>query len=308
MTNSLLPKIHGQLRTRRRTRGRGKGKFQDDLGHHTTKAQVDYTFFKCSDGKPPVPLKIDEFGPHATGLVVVCHDDPLLPGLLTQIQVGKYSTHELALLIIGPVSLGSQICAIPVTVPGWVRGKPAALNGVLIQCGDVPLEMEQITSVEIKDIPKSTVIMANVYRNENSLWSTLQEHGAERYLKCVGGNDIKGSIEVWSFAYYKSGKKISLSDHDSAEYAHFVFRVPDSLLHKILRLSGNACMFLISKGSEGGRDLRFRVISTDLKEVQQVQSILLKVPEHLGIVRVNGFIGIRVEKSKYKRHQETDPS
>ena len=285
---------------KKKNKGRGKGKFQDDLGHHTTKAQVDYTFFKCSDGKPPVPLKIDEFGPHATGLVVVCHDDPLLPGLLTQIQVGKYSTDELALLIIGPVSLGSQICAIPVTVPGWVRGKPAALNGVLIQCGDVPLEMEQITSVEIKDIPKSTVIMANVYRNENSLWSTLQEHGAERYLKCVGGNDIKGSIEVWSFAYYKSGKKISLSDHDSAEYAHFVFRVPDSLLHKILRLSGNACMFLISKGSEGGRDLRFRVISTDLKEVQQVQSILLKVPEHLGIVRVNGFIGIRVEKSKYK--------
>lgn len=39
---------------------------------------------------------------------------------------------------------------------------------------------------------------------------------------------------------------------------------------------------------------------TDCVDMHEMQHYLLQVPEHLGVVRLNGFLGLRVDKSKYK--------
>ena len=277
-------------------KGRGKGKNAD---FNISKVQIDFTFFRCSDDTVPAALKIEDFGPDATGLVVVNHDDSQLPSVLAQIRGQKFSPDELAILILGTASLGSEVDAQQVTVPGWVRGLPAALQGLLVQCGDTPLLTATSQKISLTDAPKSTVVMVNVYRNGNDQWTQLDQ-GAERFLKRLSGGEIKQTLDVWSFAYFRGGKKVTFQDRGEADYAHFVFRCPDNFLTKMLRLSGTNGTFMISKGPEGGKDVRYRILQTDCVDMHEMQHYLLQVPEHLGVVRLNGFLGLRVDKSKYK--------
>ena len=277
-------------------KGRGKGKNAD---FNISKVQIDFSFFRCADDSVPPALKIEDFGPDVTGLVVVNHDDSQLPSVLAQIRGQKFSPDELAILVLGTASLGSEVDAQQVTIPGWVRGQPAALQGLLVQCGDTPLQTASSQKISLTDVPQSTVIMVNVYRNGNDQWTQLDQ-GAERFLKKLSSGEIKQTLEVWSFAYFRGGKKVAFQDRGDAEYAHFVFRCPDNFLAKMLRLSGTNGTFMISKGPEGGRDVRYRILQTDCVDMHEMQHYLLQIPEHQGVVKVNGFLGLRVEKSKYK--------
>ena len=280
----------------REKKGRGKGKNAD---FNISKVQIDFSFFRCLDDSIPTALKIEDFGPDVSGLVVVNHDDSQLSSVLAQIRGQKFSPDELAILVLGTASLGSEVDAQQVTVPGWVRGQPAALQGLLVQCGDIPLQTASLQKISLTDAPKSTVVMVNVYRNGNDQWIQLDQ-GAERYLKRLSGGEIKQTLEVWSFAYFRGGKKVAFQDRGEADYAHFVFRCPDNFLTKMLRLSGTNGTFMISKGPEGGKDVRYRILQTDCVDMHEMQHYLLQIPEHHGVVKLNGFLGLRVEKSKYK--------
>ena len=110
-------------------------------------------------------------------------------------------------------------CAVPpgkesrcvfITIPGWLAGKPVALNCTLVQVGDPPFtirEAKEITST----IPVHTVCMIQVVREDAdpSLFPSLQD-GFAAYLRKLGlGRTLKRSGVRLSFQANKGPTWIS---------------------------------------------------------------------------------------------------
>ena len=277
-----------------KTKGKGKGKGIQPTSH----VKLDMSFFRNNDGSHPCEIGYDSFVQNATGILVLQHDDLRLPGLLAQISKKVLSADELGLVIVGTVELPADVKSSTHTVPAAIDGKPAAILITLVQCGDNFVSTDKASAAQCEE-PLNTVVMVQVLKDGNGAWPTLDE-GPELFLRTCLGLDRKLCVENWAFGFYKDGRKLPFASRDQASYAHWVARVPENLLHKILRLSGTKGIFIVSKGQDGQRDSRFRVLEAGCRDLEKVRAMALGINEHFGIVKVRGGFGIRIARDQYK--------
>ena len=185
-----------------------------------------------------------------------------------------------------------------ITIPGWLADKPVALNCTLIQVGDQTFPIPECKEITTS-IPVHTICMIQVHRDEadSQYFSALQD-GFAAYLRRLGLESWRYIESEWSQSFFIGRKK---TDIESCQYFHNVVRIPDKHIKPILRLGGNAGIFVVPKNASRGIDDRFRVCLLKGLSLEETKQRLQDVPNHLGIARLKAGFGIRFEKGSYHK-------
>ncbi len=204
----------------------------------------------------------------------------------------NFSASPSIILTIGQVDPppGKSSKCVFMTVPGWLAEKPVALNCTLIQVGDQSFPIPEIKEIPTT-IPVQTICMIQVYREEadSQHFSALQD-GFAAYLRKLGLDSWRFIDSEWSQSFFSGKKK---TDIESCQYFHNVIRIPDKHVKALLRLGGNAGIFVVPKNSNRGIDDRFRVCLLKGLSLEETKHKLQDVPNHLGIARLKAGYGVR---------------
>ena len=188
------------------------------------------------------------------------------------------------------------------TIPGWLAEKPVALNCTLIQVGDQPFPIPEFKEITTS-IPVHTICMIQVQRNEaDSLHFSALQDGFAAYLRKLGLDSWRFIDSEWSQCFFSGKKK---TDIDACQYFHNVIRIPDKHIKTLLRLGGNAGIFIVPKNSNRGIDDRFRVCLLKGLSLEETKQKLQDVPNHLGIAKLKAGYGIRFERGAYQKAKKT---
>ena len=169
------------------------------------------------------------------------------------------------------------------TVPGWLAEKPVALNCTLIQVGDQPFPIPEIKEITTT-IPVQTISVP---------CKMVSLHTYVSWALIPG---------EWSQSFFSGKKK---TDIQSCQYFHNVIRIPDKHVKALLRLGGNAGIFVVPKNSNRGIDDRFRVCLLTGLSLDETKQKLQDVPNHLGIAKLKAGYGVRFERSSFQKAKKT---
>ena len=179
-------------------------------------AKVDVTYFHAAQ-KPLPSIDLNQLLQGHPGLLV-CQVEliqPHLPSLCTSLCVGPA-----AVLLVGVElsELPPDLKCASLVVPGWVGAQAAALQCVLLQVGDEPVEFWSAGALTIPAESNSCqVVQFHVYKDECSRWSELVEGSFEVFLKKIGFACPMGITQTWAFGFFTRGKKAS---PEEAAYHH----------------------------------------------------------------------------------------
>ena len=216
----------------------------------------------------------------------------------------NFSASPSIILTIGQIDppVGKESRCTFLTIPGWLSDKPVALNCTLIQVGDQPFEVPEVKEITTS-IQVHTVCMIQVFREEAepTLFCALQD-GFAAYLRKLGLDSWRNIEAEWSQAFFSGKQRTNL---ESCTYFHNVSRVQEKHLRSILRLGGNAGIFIVPKNSNRSIDERFKVCLLRGLSLEECKQRLNEVSNHLGIARVKAGFGVRIEKSAYHKAKKT---
>ena len=216
----------------------------------------------------------------------------------------NFSASPSVILTIGQIDPppGKSSKCVFMTIPGWLAEKPVALNCTLIQVGDQPFPIPEFKEITTS-IPVHTICMIQVHREEADAqhFSALQD-GFAAYIRKFGLDSWRFIDSEWSQSFFSGKKK---TDIEACQYFHNVVRIPDKHIKALLRLGGNAGIFVAPKNSNRGIDDRFRVCLLKGLSLEETKQKLQDVPNHLGIAKLKAGYGIRFERGSYQKAKTT---
>ena len=163
----------------------------------------------------------------------------------------------------------------------WLDQRPAAVQCVLFQTGDLQVEYHSGKSIKTT-APTGNLdctVMFHLYRDEvpGDLWEAFD--GIAAFLRILGFNSTSHLRQVWSVAFFERNRKCS---QDKATYLHGFLKAPDSKHLELLRLSGLKGFYCSSRSSERSVDGRYKVIWLEGARRNEVElSQYLAVRKHL---------------------------
>ena len=281
------------------SKSRQRGPKAADKQAEVVRLTVDYTFFH-SKGLEVPPITVDQLFQGFPGVATCSFEDG--HGLVAEVLGRSLSTKAQGLLLTGnpPSDFDITKCgnAAVVVVPVWLNQKPAAVQCVLFQTGDLQIEYHAGKAIKTST-PSGTVdctLLFHVYRDETpvEMWDTFD--GIAAFLRVLGFNSTSHLRQVWSVSFYERSRKTT---HQKGTYLHGFLKVADSKHLELLRLSGLKGFYCSSRSADRGADMRYKVVWLEGLTHDEAYQQLRLTTEHAGLVRAKRGFGVRVENSHY---------
>ena len=261
----------------------------------TPTMQVDLTFLEC-DGKPAVPITMDQVFQGVTG-VCVCQYDKGIESI-GEVTKRCYTSKAAAVLFLGVLPREGNFDSKKVeqiVVPVQIAGTQGAARAVLVQAGEKPVRCPEIKEVTVDDAGIGlTTVLFQVYPEDGV--SLPVPMTVKAFLRTLGFESQIYIKQVWATGWYKAGKKVDVS---KAQYFHGFLKVVDDRLPELLRLSGRDGFFCTSRDADRNPDARYKVVFLGGLSLEEARSRLRDVPQHFGLVRSKKGFGIRVAEMSY---------
>ena len=260
---------------------------------------VDFTFFHAA-GVELQQVTIEQLFQGISGLATCSFAEGFK--YIREVTGRSLSVKASGLLFTGVPPSDFEIAkhgnAAGLVVPVWLDGKPAALQCVLFQTGDVQVSYHVGKTVKGNSVAGviDCTVMVHVYRDEHGeeAWETLESLAV--FLRHLGFNATAFLKQIWAVGFYDKNRKCS---RDKATYCHGFVKVPDTRHLELLKLSGTKGFYCSSRSVERNADPRYRVIWLDGLSHEEAMLQLRATVDHAGLVRAKRGYGIRVSVALY---------
>eukprot|EP00438_Fugacium_kawagutii_P015074 Skav234498 [mRNA] locus=scaffold2015:27635:55825:- [translate_table: standard] len=266
--------------------------------------QIDDTFFHCGGAALPV-ISVDSLFRGQSGLAISEKEEVFdrLPALMQRSR----STGGAALVVLGcsTAELEGEVshrCS-NILVPAWIGPHSSAVRALLIQTGDLDVSLKSTANrILLSEHSESKVLMLHIYKEEaQQMWPHLS-HGAPFFLRQIGYEQARSIFQTWSLGYFKNSKKVPPTE---AVYAHCFVRVSESVVDKLLSLSGRYGMYATPRSNDRGTDPAYKVIRLPGLTRDEAQLQADAVDTALGLVRSGRGYGVRVRQGSYASAKKT---
>ena len=260
---------------------------------------VDFTFFHAA-GAELQQVTIEQLFQGISGLATCSFAEGFK--YIREVTGRSLSVKASGLLFTGIPPSDFEIAkhgnAAGLVVPVWLDGKPAALQCVLFQTGDVQVSYHVGKTVKGNSAASATdcTVMIHVYRDEHGeeAWEALESLAV--FLRHLGFNATAFLKQIWAVGFYDKNRKCS---REKASYCHGFVKVPDTRHLELLKLSGTKGFYCSSRSVERSADPRYRVIWLDGLSHEEAMLQLRATVDHAGLVRAKRGYGIRVSVALY---------
>ena len=259
---------------------------------------VDLTFFHAN-GSELLQVTIEQLFQGISGLAT-CDFAEEGAKYIREVTGRSLSVKASGLLFTGVPPSDFEISkhgnAANLVVPVWLNGKPAALQCVLFQTGDVQVSYHLTVKATASGTTNDGTLMIHVYRDEVSQegWEAFESLAA--YLRTLGFNAAAYLKHVWAVGFYDKNRRCV---KERAQYCHGFVKVPDGRHLELLKLSGTRGFYCSSRSAERSTDHRYRVIWLDGLSHEEAMLQLHATVDHAGLVRTRRGFGIRVCAAQY---------
>lgn len=283
-----------------KTRSRGQ-KASERLAAKEDHVQVavDFSFFHAN-GQELAQVSVEQLFQGVSGLATC--DFAEGAKYIREVTGRSLSVKASGLLFTGVPPSDFEIAkhgnAAGLVVPVWLNSKPAALQCVLFQTGDVQVSYHLGKTVKSGTTNTSTdcTMMIHVYRDEASEEGWESFESLATFLRGLGFNATAYLRQVWFVAFYERNRRCS---KDKAQYLHGFLKVPDNRHLELLRLSGTRGFYASSRSAERSVDQRYKVIWLDGLTLEEARLQLRATVDHAGLVRSKRGFGVRVGAAQY---------
>ena len=265
--------------------------------------KVDYTFFH-SKGESLAQVSVEQLFQGVSGLATC--DFAEGAKYIREVTGRSLSVKASGLLFTGVPPSDFEIDkhgnAASLVVPVWLNGKPAALQCILFQTGDVQVSYHLGKTVKgsLATSSEDCTVMVHIYREEatDEMWAGLDSLAA--YLRALGYNATAYIKQVWSVAFYERNRRCS---KEKAQYLHGFLKAPDCRHAELLRLSGTRGFYASSRSADRSADQRYRVVWLDGLTHEEAMLQLRSTVDHAGLVKSKRGFGVRGEHGTVQRCQ-----
>ena len=241
------------------SKSRQRGPKVADKQAEVVRLTVDYSFFHSKGSEVP-HITVDQLFQGFPAVATCSFDDG--HGLVAEVLGRSLSTKAQGLLLTGnpPSDFDITKCgnAAVVVVPVWLNQKPAAVQCVLFQTGDLQIEYHAGKAIKTST-PSGAVdcTLFHVYRDETpvEMWDAFD--GIAAFFRVLGFNSTSHLRQVWSVSFYERNRKTT---QQKGTYLHCFLKVADSKHLELLRLSGLKGFYCSSRSADRGADMRYKVV------------------------------------------------
>ena len=265
-------------------------------------AKVDFTFFHSNNNDVP-PIALNQLLQGVPGLLVTNLDE--MKPHLGAVTKNKLSVGAAGVLFLGATlsdfNLGSSVSVENCIVPGWIGQHPSAIQAVLLNCGDEPVQMKKSSSLTVPLSPSDhQVVQYHVYKDTCTKWDLLVQQGFEFFVKAIGFSQVMAISQSWAQGFFVHGKKVA---PDQAVYCHGYCKLESKCVHAMLRLGGFEGFFPCPRSQGKTSDPFYRVLQ--LRGFSLADSRAVLPQDAFGLTRGKSGYGLRVAADKYAQVKKT---
>ena len=265
-------------------------------------AKVDFTFFH-SNGNDVPSIALNQLLQGVPGLFVTNLEE--MKPHLGAVTKNKLSVGAAGVLFLGATlsdfNLGSSFCVENCIVPGWIGQHPSAIQAVLLNCGDDPVQMKKASTLAVPISPSDhQVVQYHVYKDTCTKWDLLVQQGFEFFVKAIGFSQVMAISQSWAQGFFVHGKKVV---PDQAIYCHGYCKLESKCVHAMLRLGGFEGFFPCPRSQGKTSDPSYRVLQ--LRGFSLADSRAVLPQDAFGLTRGKSGYGLRVAADKYAQVKKT---
>ncbi len=265
-------------------------------------AKIDFTFFHSHDSDVP-PIALNQLLQGVPGLFVTNFEE--MKPHLAAVTKNKLSVGAAGVLFLGAtlsdLNFGSSVSVENCIVPGWIGQHPSAIQAVLLDCGDEPVQMKKSSTLSVPLCPSEhQVVQYHVYKDTCTKWDLLVQQGFEFFVKAIGFNQVMAISQSWAQGFFSQGKKMP---PDQAVYCHGYCKLETKCVHAMLRLGGFEGFFPCPRSQGKTSDPSYRVLQ--LRGFSLADSRAVLPQDAFGLTRGKSGYGIRVAADKYSQVKRT---
>ena len=222
-------------------------------------AKIDFTFFHSKDSDVP-PIALNQLLQGVPGLFVTNFEE--MKPHLAAVTKNKLSVGAAGVLFLGAtlsdLNFGSTVSVENCIVPGWIGQHPSAIQAVLLNCGDEPVQMKKSSTLSVPLCPSEhQVAQYHVYKDTCTKWDLLVQQGFEFFVKAIGFSQVMAISQAWAQGFFSQGWKVP---PDQAIYCHGYCKLETKCVHAMLRLGGFEGFFPCPRSQGKTSDPSYRVL------------------------------------------------
>ena len=217
------------------------------------------------------------------------------------------SSDECGVIVLGhkcPSNDPKRCCKIQIPVKSS-NSQTAIVAACLHNVGQKKICVFKDENIEKIDVKKGAILAITIFRDELQVdeWEFVSQHPVKFALQSIGFGDESFFLGApWGRSWISQGKKCQPI---AAASVQFHVRVDESKVELYMKASGSNGVYITPKTSNNVVDPNFAIIWVDMTPIELTQ-LLVKYPQHLGIVRVTKEKSSTVKTSRGVRCKRDD--
>ena len=217
------------------------------------------------------------------------------------------SSDECGVIVLGhkcPSNDPKRCCKIQIPVKSS-NSQTAIVAACLHNVGQKKICVFKDDNIEKIDVKKGAILAITIFRDELQVdeWEFVSQHPVKFALQSIGFGDESFFLGApWGRSWISQGKKCQPI---AAASVQFHVRVDESKVEPYMKASGSNGVYITPKTSNNVVDPNFAIIWVDMTPIELTQ-LLVKYPQHLGIVRVTKEKSSTIKTSRGVRCKRDD--